>query len=38
MCGVLVNLLPAVRALYSKYPEMQGLEQWKLQSALFWLG
>ena len=29
------QLLPAVRDLYSRYPEMHGLEPWELQSALF---
>jgi hypothetical protein len=31
-------LLPAVRDLYSKHPEMRYLEAWELQSALFVLG
>jgi hypothetical protein len=35
---VLVNLLPAIRDLYSRHPEMYGLEVWALQSALFVLG
>jgi len=35
---VLVNLLPAIRDLYSKHPEMHDLEAWELQSALFVLG
>ena len=29
------QLLPAVRDLYSRHPEMHGLESWELQSALF---
>ena len=33
-----VQLLPAVRDLYSRHPEMHGLEPWELQSALFVLG
>jgi hypothetical protein len=33
-----VNLLPAVRDLYSRHPEMYSLEAWELQSALFVLG
>jgi hypothetical protein len=33
-----VQLLPAVRDLYSKHPEMHNLEPWELQSALFVLG
>lgn len=32
------ELLPAVRDLYSRHPEMYGLEAWELQSALFVLG
>jgi hypothetical protein len=32
------QLLPAVRDLYSKHPEMRTLEPWELQSALFVLG
>jgi hypothetical protein len=32
------QLLPAIRDLYSKHPEMYGLEPWELQSALFVLG
>ena len=32
------QLLPAIRDLYSKHPEMYGLEAWELQSALFVLG
>jgi hypothetical protein len=32
------QLLPAIRSLYSKHPEMYGLEAWELQSALFVLG
>jgi hypothetical protein len=32
------QLLPAVRGLYSRHPEMHGLEPWELQSALFVLG
>jgi hypothetical protein len=38
---VLVNaaqLLPALRDLYSRLPEMYHLEPWELQSALFVLG
>ena len=33
-----VQLLLAVRDLYSKHPEMHNLEPWELQSALFVLG
>jgi hypothetical protein len=33
-----VELLPAVRDLYSKLPEMRYLQAWELQSALFVLG
>jgi hypothetical protein len=33
-----VELLPAVRDLYSRHPEMRTLEPWELQSALFVLG
>jgi len=33
-----VNLLPAIRDLYSRHPEMYSLEAWELQSALFVLG
>ena len=33
-----MNLLPAVRDLYSRHPEMHDLEPWELQSALFVLG
>jgi hypothetical protein len=29
------QLLPAIRNLYSRHPEMYGLEPWELQSALF---
>ena len=29
------QLLPAMRDLYSKHPEMYHLEPWELQSALF---
>jgi hypothetical protein len=32
------QLLPAIRDLYSRHPEMYGLEAWELQSALFVLG
>jgi hypothetical protein len=32
------ELLPAIRDLYSKHPEMHGLEVWEMQSALFVLG
>jgi hypothetical protein len=32
------QLLPAVRDLYSRLPEMHALEPWELQSALFVLG
>ena len=32
------ELLPAVRDLYSKHPEMRILEPWELQWALFVLG
>jgi hypothetical protein len=32
------ELLPALRDLYSRLPEMYGLEPWELQSALFVLG
>jgi hypothetical protein len=32
------ELLPAVRNLYSKHPEMITLEPWEKQSALFVLG
>ena len=32
------NLLALVRELYSKHPEMYGLEAWEMQSALFMLG
>jgi hypothetical protein len=32
------QLLPAVRDLYSRHPEMHGLEPRELQSALFVLG
>ncbi len=32
------ELLPLVRDLYSKRPEMYTLEPWELQSALFVLG
>lgn len=32
------QLLPAVRDLYSKHPEMLTLEPWEMQSALFVLG
>lgn len=33
-----MNLLPAIRDLYSRHPEMYSLEAWELQSALFVLG
>jgi hypothetical protein len=33
-----VQLLPALRDLYFKLPEMRTLEPWELQSALFVLG
>ena len=32
------QLLPALRDLYSRHPEMFSLEAWELQSALFVLG
>jgi hypothetical protein len=32
------HLLPAIRDLYSRHPEMYDLEAWELQSALFVLG
>jgi hypothetical protein len=32
------ELLPLIRDLYSKHPEMLTLEPWELQSALFVLG
>ncbi len=32
------QLLPALRDLYSKHPEMLTLEPWEMQSALFVLG
>jgi hypothetical protein len=32
------QLLLAIRDLYSRLPEMYGLELWELQSALFVLG
>jgi len=32
------QLLPAIRDLYSRHPEMYSLEAWELQSALFVLG
>jgi hypothetical protein len=32
------QLLPAIRDLYSRHPEMYGLDAWELQSALFVLG
>jgi hypothetical protein len=32
------QLLPAIRDLYSRLPEMYDLEAWELQSALFVLG
>jgi hypothetical protein len=35
---VSAQLLPHVRDLYSRHPEMYDLEPWELQSALFVLG
>jgi hypothetical protein len=32
------QLLPLLRDLYSKHPEMLTLEPWEMQSALFVLG
>jgi hypothetical protein len=32
------QLLPALRDLYARHPEMHDLEAWELQSALFVLG
>lgn len=32
------QLLPLLRDLYSRHPEMYDLEAWELQSALFVLG
>jgi hypothetical protein len=32
------QLLPAIRDLYSRHPEMHDLEPWEMQSALFVLG
>ena len=32
------EILPLLRDLYSKHPEMRYLEPWELQSALFVLG
>jgi hypothetical protein len=32
------ELLPLIRDLYSKHPEMRTLEPWEMQSALFVLG
>jgi hypothetical protein len=32
------RLLPLIRDLLSKHPEMIGLEPWEMQSALFVLG
>ena len=32
------EILPLLRDLYSKHPEMRYLEPWELQSALFMLG
>jgi hypothetical protein len=32
------EILPLLRDLYSKYPEMLYLEPWELQSTLFVLG
>jgi hypothetical protein len=36
--GVLVNLLPAVRALYSERPEYFHHDPWELAHVLFSLG
>jgi hypothetical protein len=33
-----VQLLPLVRELFSRYPEMRYLQAWELESALFLLG
>jgi hypothetical protein len=33
-----VELLPLIRDLFSKHPEMLTLEAWEMQSALFVLG
>jgi hypothetical protein len=35
---IAAQLLPAVRDLFSKHPELRTLEAWELQSALFVLG
>jgi hypothetical protein len=32
------NILPLLRDLYGRHPEMRYLEAWELQSALFVLG
>jgi hypothetical protein len=32
------HLLPLIRGLFSKHPEMLPLEAWEIQSALFVLG
>jgi hypothetical protein len=32
------RLLPSIRDLYSRHPEMYYLESWEFQSALFVLG
>ncbi len=32
------EILPLLRDLYSKHPEMRDLQPWELQSALFVLG
>ena len=32
------DLLPAVREVFSRNPEMRSLEAWEMQSALFVLG
>jgi hypothetical protein len=32
------EILPLIRDLYSKHPEMRYLEPWELQTALFVLG
>jgi hypothetical protein len=33
-----VELLPLIRDLFSRHPEMLTLEPWEMQSALFLLG
>jgi hypothetical protein len=33
--GILVNLLPALRDLYSRLPEMYHLQPWELQWVLY---